>query len=83
MSPTVSKFKSVIDSCYLSEYIDFPTHLHGHTFDLLMAPSEFSVISDVKGSGFINDHKIISCVVAFHLWILQCRKLLPSASIIN
>ena len=30
-----------------------------------MAPSEFSAISDVKGSGFISDQKIISCVVDF------------------
>ena len=30
-----------------------------------MAPSEFSAISDVKGSDFISDHKIISCVVDF------------------
>ena len=59
MSPTVSEFKSVIDSCCLSQHIDFPTHLHGHTLDLLMAPSEFSAISDVKGSDFISDHKII------------------------
>ena len=65
MSPTVSEFKSVIDSCCLSQYIDFPTHLHGHTLDLQMAPSKFSAISDVKGSGFISDHKIISCVVDF------------------
>ena len=65
MSPTVSEFKSVIDSCCLYQHIDFPTHLHGHTLDLLMAPSEFSAISDVKGSGFISDHKIISCVVDF------------------
>ena len=65
MSPTVSEFKSVIDSSCLSQYIDFPTHLHGHTLDLLMAPSRFSAISDVKGSGFISDHKIISCVVDF------------------
>ena len=65
MSPTVSEFKSVIDSCCLSQHIDFPTHLHGHTLDLLMAPSDFSAISDVKGSDFISDHKIISCVVDF------------------
>ena len=65
MSPTVSEFKSVMDSCCLSQYIDFPTHLHGHTLDLLMAPSKFSAISDVKGSGFISDHKIIYCVVDF------------------
>ena len=65
MSPTVSEFRSVIDSCCLTQYIDFPTHLHSHSLDLLMAPSKFSAISDVKVSGFISDHKIISCVLDF------------------
>ena len=68
MSPTVSEFKSVIYSCCLSQYIDFPTHLHGHTLDLLIAPSKFSAISNVKGSGFISDHKIISCGVDFSIF---------------
>ena len=62
MSATVSEFKSVIDSCCLTQYIDFSTHPQSHTLDLLMAPSKFSdAISDVKGSGFISDHKILSC----------------------
>ena len=78
MSPTVSEFKSVIDSCCLTQYIDFPTHLHGHTLDLLIGPSKFSAISDIKSSGFISDHKIIFVWLTFHLWILKCRKLLPS-----
>ena len=83
LSPAVSEFKSVIDACCLTQYIDFLNHLHGHTLDLLMAPSKFSAISDVQGLRFISDHKIISCVLTFHPWILQCRKLLPSVSIIN
>ena len=74
MYPTVSEFKSVIDSCYMTQYIDFPTHLHGHTFDLLMAPSTFSAISDVKGSGFISDHKIISCLVDFPSLVILVEK---------
>ena len=49
----------------MTQYTDFPIHLHGHTLDLLMAPFKFSAVSDVKGSGFISDHKIISCVVDF------------------
>ena len=64
-SPTVSEFKSDIDSSCMTQYIDFPTHLHGHTLDLLITPSKFSEISNVKGSGFIRDHKIISCMVDF------------------
>ena len=74
MSPTVFEFKSVIDSCCLTQYIDFPTHLHGPTLDLLMAPSKFSAISDVKGSGFISDHKIISSVVDFPSLVTPMHK---------
>ena len=33
--------------------------------ELLMTPAQFSAISDVKGLGFISDHKIISSVVDF------------------
>ena len=64
-SPSVCEFKSMIDACFLTQYIDFPTHLHGHTLDLLLAPTELSGISEVHGSCFISDHKIISCSVDF------------------
>ena len=59
----VSEFKPVIDACCLIQYIEFPTHLHGHTLDLLLA--EFSAISEVHGSCFISNLKIISCLVDF------------------
>ena len=50
MSATVSEFISVIDSCCMTQYTDFPNHFHGHTLDhLLMALSKLSAISDVKG----------------------------------
>ena len=65
VSSVVSEFKSVIDACCMTQYINFPTHLHGPTLDLLLAPTEFSAISDVHSSCFISDHKIISCLVDF------------------
>ena len=64
-SPLVSEFKSVIDACCFTQYIEFPTHLHGHILDSLLAPREFSAISEVHGSCFISDHKIISCLIDF------------------
>ena len=54
VSPLVSEFKSVVDACSLTQYVDFPTHLHGHTLDLLLASMEFSSISEVHGSCFIS-----------------------------
>ena len=63
--PLVLEFKSVVDACCLTQYIEFPTHLHGHTLELLLAPAEFSEISEVHGSCFISDHKIVFCLVDF------------------
>ena len=67
VSPLVSEFKSVVDACNLTQYVDFPTHLHGdrHALDLLLAPTEFSSISEVHGACFISDQKIVSCLVDF------------------
>ena len=65
VSSVMSEFKSVIDACCMTQYINFPTQLHGHTIDLLVAPTEFSAISDIHSSCFISDHKIISCLVDF------------------
>ena len=74
MSPTASEFKSVIDSCCMTQYNDFPTHLHGYTLVLFRAPSKFSAIFDVKGSGFISDNKTISCVVDFSSFNTSMQK---------
>ena len=60
-SSLVSEFKSVIDACCLTQYIEFPSHLHGYTLD----PTKFSAISEVHGSCFISDHKIISFLFYF------------------
>ena len=35
VSPLVLEFKSVVDACSLTQYVDFPTHLRGHTFRAL------------------------------------------------
>ena len=58
VSPLVLEFKSVVDACSLTQYVDFPTHLHGHTL-------HFSPISEMHGSYFISNHKIVSCLVEF------------------
>ena len=65
VSPLVSEFMSVVDACCLTKHIDFPTHLHGHILNLLLALTEFLPISEVHGSYFISDHKHISSLVYF------------------
>ena len=38
-NPDVNKFLSVLSSCALSQYVNFPTHTSSHTLDLLITPS--------------------------------------------
>ena len=54
-------FKSLLDSCDLTQYIKFPTHIHGHTLDLLIAPSHFTGINSIQNHGCFSDHFCISC----------------------
>ena len=49
-----------------------PTHLHGHTLDLILTPNNSSAVSNVRVSDFISDHALV-------LGQLDClhQKLLP------
>ena len=51
-------------SCNLDQHVTQPTHLHGHTLDLILSPSDQSVVDNVKVCGFISDHALIKCSVA-------------------
>ena len=59
-----SEFNSVLDCFSLTQHVDFPTHTHGHTLDLLCS----SGLNDISVSGSISgvsDHKLIVC--RFHM----------------
>ena len=51
-----------LDAGSLTQYVDFPTHFHGHTLDLLLAPTKYIHLYSLC---FIGDHKIVSCLVDF------------------
>ena len=65
VSPLVSEFKSVVDGCSLTQYVDILPIFIAILLDLLLAPTEFSFISEVHSSCFISDHKVASCLVDF------------------
>ncbi len=52
------EFMSVLECFNLQQHIDFPTHVHGHTLDLVCSIGIDSIAS--KGSDIgISDHKLI------------------------
>ena len=60
------KFQSLLYSCDLVQHIDLTTHLHKHTLDLLISPSDFHGISKIKQNGFLLDHEVISCDLSIY-----------------
>ena len=55
------KFYNLIDCCDLHQHVTQPTHLHGHTLDLLLTPSDSEIISHVNVGQFISDHAFVKC----------------------
>ena len=53
-------FHSLIDSVDLNQKVNFPTHIHGHTFDLVLAKSNNDNISNVHTTDAFSDHFLIS-----------------------
>ena len=54
-----TKFLNCLDSCNIAQHVHSPTHLHGHILDLVLAPTEPKVVSNVRVRGFFSDHAVV------------------------
>ena len=57
------KFTTFLDSCDLKQFVNQPTHLLGHTLDLILSPSDQDTIIDVKIGDFVSDHALVKCSI--------------------
>ena len=57
------KFMTFLDSCDLKQFVNQPTHLLGHTLDLILSPSDQDTIIDVKIGDFVSDHALVKCSI--------------------
>ena len=53
-------FHSLIDSFDLTQKVNFPTHIHGHTLDQVLTKSNNDYISNVHTTDAFSDHFSIS-----------------------
>ena len=53
------KFLNCLESCNINQHVHKPTHLHGHTLDLILTPDDSSSVSNVRVSDFISDHALV------------------------
>ena len=58
-------FSDLLESCNLAQYVNGPTHIHGHTLDLILTPIDSNVISTVHIGDFMSDHAIVKCKLDF------------------
>src|SRR5882757_5198904 len=88
-TPTEScsaSFLTLLETYNLSQHIDFPTHIKGHTLDLLITRSESTAISNISDfDPCISDHHAITfdLMVPFHTRPSQTTKLIRSFKSIN
>ena len=70
------KYMTFLDSCDLKQLVNQPTHVHGHTVDLILSPSDQDTILDVKICDFVSDHALVKHSIILpnlKLLILQIR----------
>ncbi len=61
-NPDAVKFLDMLEPMALKQYVNFSTHEHGHTLDLIITRSSDSIIlNEPKLGPFLSDHCIINC----------------------
>ena len=67
------KFLNCLDSCNIAQHVHSPTHLHGHILDLVLAPTEPKVVSNVRVGGFFSDRAVVHGQLDFSDTYLQAK----------
>ena len=70
------KFMDLLETFSLSQHVSGPTHLSGHTLDLIITRSSDDVVlASPKATVPISDHFIIQCPIGFPRPALSCKEL--------
>ena len=70
------KFMDLLETFNLSQHVSGPTHLSGHTLDLIITrSSDDIVLASPKTTFPISDHFIIHCPIGFSRPALSCKKM--------
>lgn len=61
-----SLFLDLLESSRLKQHINGPTHIHGHTLDLVITHSDDNLLTSTKTlTELLSDHSVISCTIDF------------------
>ena len=60
-----SQFNDILQCCSLSQCVSGPTHILGHTLDVLISPCDSDFVRNVNVGDCISDHAAIRCQLDF------------------
>ena len=60
-----SMFYDILQCCSLIQCVNGPTHILGHTLDVLISPGDSDFVRNVNVGDFISDHAAIRCQLDF------------------
>ena len=58
-------FLNLLDTSNVAQNVNQSTHLHGHTLDLILSPSDSSFVSNVTVGNLVSDHALVKCYLDF------------------
>ena len=62
---TVLTKENLLDTSNLAQNINKSIHLYGPILDLILSPSDFSIISKVTVGDSVSDHTLVKCHLDF------------------
>jgi hypothetical protein len=72
---TARKFLSLLDSYGLTQNFHHPTHLDGHTLDLVISRPSDNVVTNCVVSALIKDHFAVHMLVCAHRLVRPQKKI--------
>ena len=59
--PDTVKLQDLLETCNMTQFIKEPTHISGHTLDLVVTRSSDNLIHSVEVGTFFSDHNAVHC----------------------
>ena len=76
---TTQKFTDMLGSLGIEQHVNKPTHLSGHTLDVIMCRDTDNLVQEVQVGDMITDHHLLLCNIHHSKPHLQKTKIITRA----
>ena len=70
------KFKDILNTFNITQHIDFPTHIQGHTLDIVATFGDEPIVSDIEANGYdVSHHSLVDFKVAIKPEVKEMKEI--------